>query len=215
MLLAVTPTVEETEHLRRVYAKLHCFVHCAVYKNMVRSAEKFRPDVILLKIHDVTDELVRKMERVREILPDVALITLANVDTSALSPNLAYSHRVQKLTLQYQSVFCAPMSPNAAATRGGLIVSGLLMLPFDTEVFLFGHRAHFTPEEVFLLRYLAENHPRRISSEELGSYCFTYGKKTPRSSVASRISRINKEAQRVIGLPIITLRRDEGYGIDF
>ncbi|MBE6655446.1 MAG: hypothetical protein E7609_01070 [Ruminococcaceae bacterium] len=98
---------------------------------------------------------------------------------------------------------------------GSYIISGLLMVPFDKKVFLCGQKFDLTPEEVFLLRYLATIHPRRACASELGALCFTYGKKTPRATVASRISRINKKAERIISVPIITHLSEEGYGIEF
>ena len=89
------------------------------------------------------------------------------------------------------------------------------MVPFDCKVFLCGQKAPFTPEEVFLLRYLAEIYPRCADVRELAALCFTYGKKTPRSTVASRISRINKKAERIISVPILAKKPGEGYGFDF
>ena len=94
-------------------------------------------------------------------------------------------------------------------------ISGLLLHPYDNAVYLAGQAASFTPEEVFLLRYLAKIHPRRASLAEIARLCFPYGKRPYRSSVASRVSRINKEARRLIAVPILTYRRGEGYGIDF
>ena len=216
MLMVVTPTPEETENLRRTYAKLHTFVYCATYDNFVSSAEKYKPDAVLLVVHSITDVLIRKLEKVKELLPVVALITLSDMDTSPLSPNLKYSLRVQKLTLKFQAHYFAKASQKVSSVSdGALIVSGLLMLPFAERVLLFGRTASFTPEEVFLLRFLAEKHPVRVSAEELGHHCFTYGKPTPRSTVAARISRINKLAEKEIFTPIITYRRGEGYGLDF
>ncbi len=215
MLLAAAPTAQQTERLRRTYAKLHCFVHCASYKNLVRSAEEYSPDVILLEVDEVTDLLVEKIKKIRLILPNVALITLANVDVSRLAPDLSYSLRPHHNTLLFQALYFSHPSPNASILKGGLIVSGLLLSPLDRLVFLSGHKINFTPEEVFLLRYLAEIHPRRADARELGKFCFTYGRKIPRSTVVARISRINKKAKERIGVPILTQKPGEGYGIDF
>lgn len=216
MMLVVTPSCEKTEFLRREYAKLHCFVYCATYKNLLRSAEKYTPDVILLYVSSpVTDTLVQKVEQVRALLPDVALITLADTDVSRLAPDLTYSLHVQKLILQFQALYFAYPHAHASYAKGSIIIEGLLLLPTERMVFLYGHPMSFTPEEVFLLRYLAEIHPRRADADELGRHCFTYGKKTPRSTVASRISRINKRAEAYISVPIITHHRGEGYGFEF
>lgn len=215
MLLAVAPTANEAEQLRRKYAKLHCFVRCASYRNLVRSAEEYAPDVILLEVNEMTDLLVQKIQKIRQSLPDIALITLSDIDVSPLAPDLSYSHHVHNKTLLFQLLYFRHPSANDSILKGGLIVSGLLLSPLDRAVFLCGHKIDFTPEEVFLLRYLAEIHPRRADVEELGKCCFTYGKKTPRSSVVARISRINKKAKELIGVPVLTHRREEGYGIDF
>ena len=98
---------------------------------------------------------------------------------------------------------------------GSYIVHGLLMVPLEKRIYICGQKANFTPEEVFLLRYLTIIHPRRATTEELGALCFTYGKKTPRSTVASRISRINAKATQLIFVPIIKHVPNKGYGIDF
>ena len=216
MMLVVTSCAERTELYRREYARLHCFVHCATYQNFIHSAEKYAPDVILLEVLDaVSEKLVQKMQRIREILPDIALIVISDVDTASLAPDLKYSLRVQAQTLQFQAMYFSPRSKYASLKPGSLIISGLFLVPSELLVFLCGQLAPFSPEEVFLLRYLAENHPRRIGVEELGRCCFTYGKRTSRSTVASRISRINAIAKKLISVPIITNRRGEGYGIDF
>lgn len=216
MLLAVTPTPEETEELRRTYAKLHCFVYTATYKNFVRAAETYRPTVILLKVTgEVSDLLVKKVQKVREIIPDIALITLSDTDVSALLPDLKYSLKVQKRTLQFQGFYFIAPSPKDTLYMGSYIISGLLMVPFDNKIFLCGNKINFTPEEIFLLRYLANIHPRRADAEELGTVCFSYGKTAPRTTVASCISRMNKKAERIISVPIITHRAEEGYGIEF
>lgn len=215
MLLAIAPTDEETEKLRRVYAKLHCFVYCATYKNMLRAAEKYKPDVILLLVREADAFLVRKVEKIRKMLPKIALITLSDGDVSSLSPDLNYSLRVQKRVLQFQAIYFRYPTKNDAPMQGSLIVSGLFMHPFAFKVFIGGQYANFSPEEIFLLRYLAIEHPRRIDVEELGTLCFTYGKRAKRTTVAARISRINKEAKRLISVPILTYRRGEGYGIEF
>lgn len=216
MMLVVTPTDARTERLRREYAKLHCFVYCATYKNLLHSAEKYTPDVVLLEVTEtVSDALVQKVRRLREILPDVALITLADTDVSSLAPDLTYSLRLHKQTLQFQALYFAYPHKHASYKKGSIIIEGLLLIPTEFMVLLYGHPIDFSPEEVFLLRYLAEIYPRRADADELGRYCFTYGRKTPRSTVASRISRINKRAEDYIFTPIITHRRGEGYGFEF
>lgn len=215
MLLIVTPTAEETEAWRHTFAKLHTFVYSATYHNFVTSAENFSPDAIFLIVHEVTDTLLNKLERVRMILPEISLITVSECDVAALSPSLTYSPHVQKFTLKFQAHYFAKKHAYGSVLPGSRMISGLLLVPFDEYVFLRGRPANFTAEEVFLLRCLAEHHPRRMTEEELGKYCFTYGKKTPRTTVAARISRINKEASRIIASPIITHKTGEGYGIDF
>ena len=216
MLLAVAPTPEETEELRRTYAKLHCFVYAATYKNFVRATETYQPTVILLKItEDVSDLLIKKIQKIREILPDIALITLADTDVSALAPDIRYSLNIQKRTLQFQGLYFFERSRKNSIFMGSYNINGLLMVPFDHMIFLCGHKLELTPEEIFLLRFLATIHPRRADAMELGTVCFSYGKTAPRSTVASYISRINKKAERIIFLPIITHRSGEGYGIDF
>lgn len=215
MLLAVAPTPEDAEELRHTYATLHCFVYVATHKNIVRAAEKYRPNVILLKVPEMSDLLVKKMQKIREFLPDIALITLSDTDVSALEPDLEYSLRVQKRTLQFQGIYFLDRKPQSSIFMGSYIVCGLLMVPFQKRVFVCGRRIRFTPEEVFLLRYLSTIYPRHATADELGALCFTYGKKTPRSTVASRISRINKKAEEYLSLPIIKCFADDGYGIDF
>ena len=214
MLLAVAPTTEEIEKLRHTYATLHCFVYTATYKNMVRAAETYKPDVILLKVHEVTDLLLKKMQRIRKILPDIAVITLSNTDVSALAPDLKYSLKVQKKTLLFQGLYFNLPTPKDSYFMGSYIIEGLLMVPFGKKIFLGGQLVRFTPEESFLLRYLATIHPRRANADELGTVCFSYGKKAPRTTVASCISRINQKAENAIFVPIIS-HREEGYGIEF
>lgn len=213
MVLAVAPNDEETEALRRLYAKSHLFVYCATYRNFVNSAEKYAPNMILLKVHEVTDSLVKKVRRIRELLPSVSLITLSDADTSALSPDVTCSARAHRKTLVFQAVYFLSASPYASVFSGSRMIGGLLLHPYERAIYLHGQAFYATPEEAFLLRYLAEIHPRRADWRELGRHCFTYGRATPRSSVASRISRINREAVRCISLPLITYRAGEGYGI--
>ena len=110
MFLAVAPTPEEAEELRRTYARLHCFVYVATHRNIVHAAEKYRPNAILLKVIEPTELLVKKMQKIREILPEVALITLSNADVSALKPDLQYSLRVQNRTLQFQGLYAQEIS---------------------------------------------------------------------------------------------------------
>lgn len=216
MLLVVTPTPEETEKLRRTFAKLHTFVYTATYNNFLRATETYKPTAILLKVtEDAMELLVKKMEKAREIIPTIALITISDTDVSALAPDLKYSLNVQNRTLQFQGNYFYPPSPKDSLFMGSYIISGLLMVPFDYKIFLCGHLFELTPEEVFLLRYLVIIHPRRASAEELGTVCFSYGKTAPRSTVASLISRINKKAARIISVPIITHRPNVGYGIEF
>ena len=218
MVLIVTPSVAETEELRRKLAKLHCFVYCAMYSNMVRVAEKYLPTAVMIKVSEKSDLLDKKMKRIRSFLPDIAVITISDSSDaiSELRPDLKLSPLVHDKTLQYQALYFTPQLPQSAAFWGSYIISGLLLNPTDDcKVFLGGTRVHFSPEEVFLLRYLAEIHPRRAEISELAALCFTYGKKTPRSTVASRISRINKKAKDIISVPIIQKNADEGYGFDF
>lgn len=215
MVLAIAPTTEETEKFRRTFAKLHCFVYCASYDNMVRVAEKYKPDGLIIQVPEMTDILKKKLKRIRTILPDIAVVVLSDTDVSELSPDLKYSMRTQKRTLQFQALYFIEQKSYKSYYWGSYIISGLFLSPFHHLVYLAGQLAHFTPEEVFLLRYLAEIYPRRASVGELGALCFTYGKKTPRATVASRISRINKKAESLIFEPILTFKPEEGYGIDF
>ena len=215
MVLAIAPTTEETEKFRRTFAKLHCFVYCASYANMVRVAEKYKPNALIIQVPEVTDLIKKKLGRIRTLLPDIGVIILSDTDVSELEPDLKYSLRAQKRTIQSQALYFTEEKPYKSYHWGSYIISGLVMIPFYQTIYLGGELAHFTPEEVFLLRYLAEIYPRRASVQELGALCFTYGKKTPRATVASRISRINKKAESLIFEPIITFKSEEGYGIDF
>ena len=215
MILIVAPTNEETEALRRVFVKLGVFVYSTAYSGFIHSAEKYAPSLIVLKVNEVTDRLAQKVKEVRALLGDVTLLTLSDADVSLLLPDLSYSTRVHKRTLLYQALYFSANTATASAFVGSRIVSGLFLHPYEGEVYLCGQKPRFTPEEVYLLRYLAEIHPRRAAWTELARHCFPYGKRTSRSSVASRISRINKEARRLIFVPILTDRRGEGYGIDF
>lgn len=215
MLLVVARDGREAETLRRDFAKLHLFAYFATYQNFLHSAEKYAPNAIVLKADEVTDALVEKVNCVKAMLPDVPLITLSDADVSSLSPDIRYGTRVHAKTLLYQAVYFSSPTPYASAFSGSIMISGLLLHPYDHAVYLAGQAAAFTPEEVFLLRYLAEIHPRRASLSEIARLCFPYGKRPSRSSVASRVSRINKEARRLISVPILTYRRGEGYGIDF
>lgn len=216
MLMIVTPTAEKTEALRRTFAKLHTFVYSATYDNFVSCAEKYRPDAIFITVYEVTEILRRKVEKVRELLPLVAILTLSNTDVSGLAPHLSFSLNVHKQTLKFEGNYFSPKAQyDMYITQGSRTVLGLWFSPYLTSVFLYGFLMPFTSEEVFLLRFLAERYPARVSVEEIARHCFTYGKKTPRASVASRISRINKKAEARIFVPIITHRRGEGYGIDF
>ena len=105
MLLVVTPTAEETEEMRRTFAKLHCFVFCATYGNMIRVAEKYKPEAILIKVPEVTDLLKKKLKHIRTASPNIAVIVLSNTNVDALAPDLKYSLRVQKRTLQFQALY--------------------------------------------------------------------------------------------------------------
>ena len=215
MLLVVARDGCEAESLRRTFAKLHLFAYFATYQNFLHSAEKYSPSAIVLSVDEVTDALVEKVKRMRSALSDVPLLTLSDADVSALSPDIRCSTRVHAKTLLYQAVYFSLPTPYASAFSGSIMISGLLLHPYDHAVYLAGQAAAFTPEEVFLLRYLAEIHPRRASLSEIAHLCFPYGKRPSRSSIASRVSRINREARRLISVPILTYRRGEGYGIDF
>lgn len=216
MLLAITPTVAETERLRRFFVKYHSFVYCATHQNMIRAAERYRPEAILLVLDEVTDVLVQKMAKIREILPDVALLTVSNAeDVTRLEPDIKYKKTVPSKYLWFQSMYFNPPCPQKSIFMGSYIVSGLFMSQQDRYVFLYGQLADFTPDETFLLHYLMIIHPRRATAAELGSCCFSYGRVAPRATVASRISRINQVSKNLIKAPIITCRRGEGYGIEF
>lgn len=215
MLLAVAANAQEVEKLRRTYAKGYCFVYLATYRNFVNSAKEYRPDVILLMLDKVTPLLLKKMEDIRKFLPDVSLVTMSNEDTTALAPDHCLKNNPHSLTLVFQAHFYSPDSPNASVLRENRIVGGLLLCTYLRMAFLYGKEIHFSPEEIFLLYYLSEIHPRRAEIEEIGRHCFAYGSRPTRASVASRISRINKRAKEHSGLPIINHLPDQGYGFAF
>ena len=217
MVLVITPTVEETEHLRRFFVKYHAFVYCATHQNMVRAAERYKPEALLLVFNKLTNTIVQKVAKIREILPDVALLTVcdADDDLTPIAPDITYKRTVPSKYLWYQSMYFNPITPHKSIFMGSYIVSGMFISQQDYAVFLHGQLASFTRDEVYLLHYLAAIHPRRATVTELGSCCFTYGRVAPRSTVAARISRINKVSEDLINCPIVTCRRGEGYGIEF
>lgn len=215
MLLAVAPNAEEAEKLRRTYAKGYCFVYLATYRNFVNSAKEYRPDVILLALDKVTPLLEKKVADIREFLPDVKLVTLGGENVDALAPDFCLKKNAHPFSLVFQAHFHSPDSPNAALLRENRIVGGLLLCTYQRTAFLYGDEIRFSPEEIFLLYYLSEIHPKRADVHELGRHCFAYGSHPPRATVASRISRINKRTKERLGRPIIKYFPDEGYGFSF
>ena len=218
MVLAIAPTTAEAEKLRRTFAKMHSFAFCATYDNMVRAADKYDPNGLLVFVPEISDVLVKKLKRICESHPDIGIVLFSDLPKESLAVlphNACFPLHSREKTLQYQALYFSFPSPQSSAFHSSYIISGLLMVPLDRKVFLCGEKVAFSPEEVFLLRYLAEIHPRRASVQELGAVCFTYGKKTPRSTVAARISRINNKAKHIISTPILTYKQSEGYGIDF
>ncbi|MBO5755620.1 MAG: hypothetical protein J6R89_06140 [Clostridia bacterium] len=216
MLLTVTDTAEELEKLRLMFSKSHYFTYCATKDKLYSAAKRYKPNVILLETDVVDDTLLSDMERVREILPDVFLLTVSNVDTEALVPVFAYPKGVYSSTVLRQVVICEPLHRCSSLPRESMILHGLHMDLNAGEEFLYGLPLGLTHNEAFLLRYLFEIYPRRATAAELGRLCFGVGVKAGRSTVASRISRINAKAMALpLHIPIISSRTNEGYQIEF
>ena len=119
-------------------------------------------------------------------------------------------------TVLSQMVYSMPLCSCASDPRYDMILHGLHMDLKRRMVYIFGLPIPVTHNEAFLLRYLCEIHPRRATAAELGRLCFGYGVRAKRSTVASRISRINAKAASItMGRPIIKCVTDKGYQIDF
>lgn len=216
MLLTVTDTAEELEKLRLMFSKSHYFTYCATKDKILPAAKRYKPDVILLETEEIDDALVHEMEKVREILPNTYLLTVSSKDTEALMPLFSYPKGVYSSTVLQQIVICEPRHRCSSEPRENMILHGLHMDLHTGGEYLYGRHLGLTHNEAFLLRYLFEIYPRHATAAELGRLCFGVGVRACRSTVASRISRINaKAASLPPHRPIITCVTDKGYQIKF
>jgi DNA-binding response OmpR family regulator len=216
MLLTVADTAEELEKLRVIFSKSHYFTYCSTTDKLLSAAKRYKPHVILIETNNITDTLRENATKVRDLLPYTYFITISNEDTSSLLPVLTYPQGVYSGTVLSQIVICVPRHPCASDPRENMIVHGLHMDLRERTVSLYGLPLAVTHNEAFLLRYLCEIYPRRADATELAKLCFGFGVKAKRSTVASRISRINAKAAALLGgRSIITCITDKGYQIDF
>lgn len=216
MLLTVADTAEEVEKLRVIFSKSHYFTYLTTTDKLLSAAKRYKPNVILIETDNITDSLRESVEKTRELLPYTYFITISSEDTSSLLPVLTYPKGVYSGTVLSQIVICMPRHPCSSDPRENMIVHGLHMDLHSRTVSLYGEPFSVTHNEACLLRYLCEIYPRRADAAELGRLCFGFGVKAKRSTVASRISRINAKAASFLnGRPIITCVTDKGYQIDF
>lgn len=216
MLLTVADTPEELEKLRLMFSKSHYFTYLSTKDKLYSAAKRYKPNVILLKTDEITDTLISDMEKVRKILPNMLLLTVSNADTEALTPVFSYPKGVYSSTVLQQVVICEPRHRCSSLPRENMILHGLHMDLYTGEEYLYGLPLHLTHNEAFLLRYLFEIYPKRATAAELGRLCFGVGVRAGRSTVASRISRINAKAAALpLHTPIITCVAKEGYKLEF
>ena len=216
MLLTVADTPEELEKLRLMFSKSHYFTYCATKDKMFSAAKRYKPNVILLETDEIDEGLVSEMERIREMLPRMLLLTVSNADTEALIPVFSYPKGVYSSTVLQQVVICEPLHRCSSLPRENMILHGLHMDLYAGEEYLYGLPLHLTHNEAFLLRYLFEIYPKRATAAELGRLCFGVGVRAGRSTVASRISRINAKAAALpLQKPIISCVTNEGYKLEF
>lgn len=216
MLLTVTDDAASLERLRLMFSKSHYFTYCATTDKIFAAAKRYKPNVILLETDDINEKLLSDMKMIHAMLPNTFLLTVSNADTSSLEPLFSYPKGVYSGTVLRQIVICMPRHACASDPRENMILHGLHMDLHTRKVSLYGMELPLTHNEAFLLRYLCEIYPKRATAAELGMLCFGVGVRAKRSSVASRISRINAKATAILpGRPIITCVTDKGYQIDF
>lgn len=216
MLLTVADTAEELEKLRLMLSKSHYFTYLATKDKLFSAAKRYKPSVILLETDVVDETLLSDMEKVREVLPNMLLLTVSNANTEALMPVFSYPKGVYSSTVLGQAVLCMPRHVCSSVPKENMILHGLHMDLAAGEEYLYGLPLHLTHNEAFLLRYLFEIYPKRATAAELGRLCFGVGVRARRSTVASRISRINAKAMSLpLRRPIITCKTNEGYTIEF
>ncbi len=215
MLLTVSDNKPALEKLYRIFCKSHYFSYFATCDRLLAVAKRYKPQVILIETDTINDALITDIEKIRTLLPNVFLITLSNEDTSPLSPVFSFRKGAYSGTVLRSIASCMPLHPSASSPRENMIVHGLHMDLHSLKISLYGEVAPFSNGEAFFLRYLCEIYPRRAPVMDLGKHCFGPYNKAPRTTVASRISRINAKATAVLGFPIITYIRNVGYQIDF
>ncbi len=216
MLLTVADTAEELEKLRVIFSKSHYFTYCATIDKLYAAVKRYRPEVVLIETSRFDDALEREIMQVYDIPPCCYVILVTNADFPPDLPVLSHPMGVHSGTVLREIVLGRPRHPCASDPRENMIVHGLHMDLHSRTVSLYGLPLPVTHNEAFLLRYLCEIYPRRAKATELGRLCFGVGVRAKRSTVASRISRINAKAAAILdGRPIITCVTDKGYQIDF
>lgn len=216
MLLTVADDKEKLEKLRLIFSKSHYFTYCATIDKLYAAAKRYRPEVVLIETERFDEALKQEIMRVYDLPPCNYVILVTNADIPPDFPVIPHPMGVHSGTVLEQIVICRLRHPCASEPRENMIVHGLHMDLYHRQVSLYGLPMPVTHNEAYLLRYLCEIHPRRATAAELGRLCFGVGVKAKRSTVASRISRINAKAAAILdGRTIITCVTDKGYQIDF
>ncbi len=217
MLLSVADTPEAIERTRKMFMRYYCFTYCAVKEDMLAAAEKYKPSAVLLRVEKMTEELVRDAKRLYEILPDVKFVIVSDDKSHDLPCAIQVKARTCALHIVFHTRYYMPRTAASGIMKENHMISGLYFNTYFSQIRLFGYINYdYTLNDGFLLRFLAEQYPRRVSAEEIAECCFGYGKKPKLSAVTKRISRINQRSMHWYNShDVIKYFEGEGYQIDF
>ena len=217
MLLSVADTPEDLEHIRKMFTHHLCFTYLALKENMLALARKYEPKVILLRVKEMTETLVRDAKRLYEEYPDLKFV-IASDDTSHTLPcAIQVKYHTCALHLVFHTCYYKPPSAASGKMKENHRIDGLYFNTYFSEIRIFGFASHrLTDNDGTLLRFLAEHYPAHVSAEKIAECCFGYGKTVTIDAVKKRIRRINQHAKAWFNDHDIIKHFDgESFQIDF
>lgn len=221
MILTVADTAEKLERIRRAFADLHFFTYCALTEEMTDALREYKPTILYIDKSEYSVSFCETLALIAAQNPKIVIICVCDPSEqgeSNLPSVIRLPHLRSYRSLVLSVAYYAPESANASPLcKQNCIVHGLLFSAEPKDIRLCGKRlTTLTPSEAYLLRYLAEIHPRRARSEELARLCYGYGKCVSSAAVAATVKRINQKASPILRFrPLITFQKEEGFQIDF
>lgn len=219
MLLTMTDTPLRAELMRKIFVKLQIFSYLSLPETLTEDVHTYDPKLIIIHTSNFTDELTDAIAALQDEYPDMRWILMTNCEPNDIPCRLVFQitlrQNARMNTILFFYLKLMPMVPNTALVPGKVIAKGLYLNPYFRTVMIYGYKMHFSPTEIYIMRYLVEIFPRRATAEEIGKHCFAFRYNPPRSTVAAQISGINKHAGAFLHRKLITCVTKEGYTIDF